>query len=95
MKKRLILTAILLALLILLSWIWGAFRGPLEGAAAVGQLTDDTTTYVASRAMAEGLIGKVLFLVLLCGLVVIWFTQLKEGAVKLAAKIRGRRRNLK
>ena len=49
-------------------------------------------TYAASRAMAEGLVGKVLFAIMLLGLVVIWFAPIKD---KLAPLWGGRRRNLK
>ncbi len=74
MKTRVVLTVAVISIWGLFSLVYGVAQGPVEGAAALGQLANDDATYAASRAVASGQwipgavnMGSMLALILIWG----------------------------
>jgi hypothetical protein len=70
--NRIITTVILTAFLVLALFLYGQLQGPVEGSVAVAQLEDSNTTYITSRSIADGLMGKLLISIYGICVVLVW-----------------------
>jgi hypothetical protein len=87
MKKSIVNSVIVIILLVIARLIYSAFSGPIEGATAVNQLSDNTVTYGLSRAVAQGLIPTLMNWAAVVMLILIWARHIKnskKGVVPVA-----------
>ena len=79
MKKRVILTVLVLAINFIAMTMFTTVRGPVEAEIAVQQLNDSVISYSVSRAIAEGGLRKIIVLVFGLTLMVIWVPYLVKS----------------
>lgn len=72
LSSRIVITILVVAIWLVCSVLFNMAKGPIESRIAVGQLNDSVVGYTWSRAVAEGLIVKLIHVAALIILAGIW-----------------------
>jgi len=78
-KWRIVVSTLALLILFVFGYFYEEVRGPLEGNAAVLQLEDSNTSYVAGRTISNGGISKIVNFSSIGFLAIIWISFLWSG----------------
>lgn len=88
MKLRVSITVILMVLLSSVSFIYAMFEPTFEGAAAVKQLNPSTNeTYVASKALSQGILINAMVWFIVALLILLWLPVASKQLKKLWSEL--------